>query len=226
MMGSKPSVKFSPESENRIFIVDSWKREKLWYTEDEFIGRKNKSMQEASEWRGWGYGSLLENSFESPRMDIQKHLNAFVTQTDNRNMRGLEKLVAPQHREERVSNRKRAIQTVLAHQRVLGTKENMDSEERSRQLRTISKLFSRRCDNFALRIGKADSLALRIGKADEIYVHRSSKENEAAYHYENNLSLNHSGQVYASLHTVNSPVFKNNTNFFNNVATTSQRCYV
>lgn len=133
----------------------------LWMDPDEFFDLKKASRLFAKQWRLNGFTVLLKDTYEHPRSDAQRILNAFVQLEGNDCGRGMERRGSKQHGEERTYLKKRAIQAVLLHQRRLLVR-GADMDELWDELGDVSNDYTRTAKIFARRIAKADENAVHF----------------------------------------------------------------
>ena len=133
----------------------------LWMDPEEFFDLKKASRLFAKQWRLNGFTVLLKDTYEHPRSDAQRILDAFVQLEGNDCGRGIERRGSKQHGEERTYLKKRAIQAVLLHQRRLLVR-GADMDELWEELCDVSTDYTRTAKIFARRIAKADESAVHF----------------------------------------------------------------
>lgn len=141
----------------------------LWMDPDEFFDLKKASRLFAKQWRLNGFTVLLKDTYEHPRSDAQRILNAFVQLEGNDCGRGMERRGSKQHGEERTYLKKRAIQAVLLHQRRLLVR-GAEIDELWEELGDVSNDYTRTAKIFARRIAKADENAVHFPDAESGYM--------------------------------------------------------
>lgn len=154
-------------------IVQSWiyparEDDILWMDPEEFFDLKKASRLFAKQWRLNGFTVLLKDTYEHPRSDAQRVLNAFVQLEGNDCGRGMERRGSKQHGEERTYLKKRAIQAVLLHQRRLLVR-GADMDELWEELCDVSSDYTRTAKIFARRIAKADESAVHFPDPESGY---------------------------------------------------------
>jgi hypothetical protein len=108
-----------------------------------------------------GYGELLKGTFEYPEDNCQDNINAFVAGVPDRdNVRGLERYVSREHKEERDSAREDVVEAVLKRQEHL-ERQGVSPDERAEKLRAASCLQSQDSRMFARRVAIADEIAVK-----------------------------------------------------------------
>jgi len=140
----------------------------LWMDPDEFFDMKKASRLFAKQWRLNGFTVLLKDTYEHPRSDAQRILNAFVQLEGSDCGRGMERRGSKQHGEERTYLKKRAIQAVLLHQRRLLVR-GTEMDELWEEICDVSNDYTRTAKIFARRIAKADENAVHFPDADSGY---------------------------------------------------------
>jgi len=140
----------------------------LWMDPEEFFDLKKASRMFAKTWRLNGFTVLLKDTYEHPRTDTQRVLNAFVQLEGNDCGRGMERRGSKQHGEERTYLKKRAIQAVLLHQRRLLVR-GADIDEIWEELCDVSQDYTRTAKIFARRIAKADEAAVHFADPESGY---------------------------------------------------------
>lgn len=143
------------------WIYPSKQDDVLWMDPEEFFDLKKASRLFAKQWRLNGFTVLLKDTYEHPRSDAQRVLNAFVQLEGNDCGRGMERRGSKQHGEERTYLKKRAIQAVLLHQRRLLVR-GADMDELWEELCDVSTDYTRTAKIFARRIAKADENAVHF----------------------------------------------------------------
>jgi hypothetical protein len=154
-------------------IIQTWiyparEDDVLWMDPDEFFDLKKASRLFAKQWRLNGFTVLLKDTYEHPRSDAQRVLNAFVQLEGNDCGRGMERRGSKQHGEERTYLKKRAIQAVLLHQRRLLVR-GADMDELWEELGDVSNDYTRIAKIFARRIAKADENAVHFPDPESGY---------------------------------------------------------
>ncbi|CAB9518538.1 expressed unknown protein [Seminavis robusta] len=140
----------------------------LWMDPEEFFDLKKASRLFAKQWRLNGFTVLLKDTYEHPRSDAQRVLNAFVQLEGNDCGRGMERRGSKQHGEERTYLKKRALQAVLLHQRRLLVR-GADMDELWEELGDVSNDYTRTAKIFARRIAKADENAVHFPDPESGY---------------------------------------------------------
>lgn len=145
----------------QTWIYPSKPDDVLWMDPEEFFDLKKASRLFAKQWRLNGFTVLLKDTYEHPRSDAQRVLDAFVQLEGNDCGRGMERRGSKQHGEERTYLKKRAIQAVLLHQRRLLVR-GADMDELWEELCDVSTDYTRTAKIFARRIAKADESAVHF----------------------------------------------------------------
>lgn len=155
-------------AKNEIFqLVEEhfYEAEDIWWSPDEFARIKMETRQESKEWRRHGFSILLQDSFESPRQDVQECLNAFCQLEGDFTRRGLERQLSRQHGEERSDVKDRSRTSVLLHQRRL-KREGLKLGQIMEQVAHVYRDASRPAKAFARRLGKADRAVVDEGESN------------------------------------------------------------
>jgi hypothetical protein len=168
-MPSRPkrSLVWSEESRH-TWIYPAREDDVLWMDPDEFFDLKKASRLFAKQWRLNGFTILLKDTYEHPRSDAQRVLNAFVQLEGSDCGRGMERRGSKQHGEERTYLKKRAIQAVLLHQRRLLVR-GAEMDELWEELGDVSNDYTRTAKIFARRIAKADENAVHFPDPESGY---------------------------------------------------------
>ena len=165
---AKRGLKWKDEM-TETWIYPAREDDVLWMDPDEFFDLKKASRLFAKQWRLNGFTVLLKDTYEHPRSDAQRILNAFVQLEGNDCGRGMERRGSKQHGEERTYLKKRAIQAVLLHQRRLLVR-GADIDELWEELGDVSNDYTRTAKIFARRIAKADENAVHFPDPDSGYL--------------------------------------------------------
>lgn len=164
----KRGLQWSDESVEP-WIYPSREDDILWMDPDEFFDMKKASRLFAKQWRLAGFTVLLKDTYEHPRSDAQKVLNAFVQLEGNDCGRGMERRGSKEHGEERTYLKKRALQAVLLHQRRLVVR-GADTDELWEELGDVSQDYTRTAKIFARRMAKADENAVHFPDPESGYM--------------------------------------------------------
>lgn len=164
----KRGLQWSDESVEP-WIYPSREDDILWMDPDEFFDMKKASRLFAKQWRLNGFTVLLKDTYEHPRSDAQKVLNAFVQLEGNDCGRGMERRGSKEHGEERTYLKKRALQAVLLHQRRLLVR-GAGQEELWEELGDVSQDYTRTAKIFARRMAKADENAVHFPDPESGYM--------------------------------------------------------
>ena len=157
------TVRFSENNTTHEFDNDSLLQpEAVWYQSEEYAEMKLRSRSDARDARKGGYGCLLDFTFDSPRIDVQNSINAFVRLEEDLSQRGLERHVSRQHGDERGEIKRRARAGVLIHQGRL-SREGYTGDDRAQRLAQLYGQTVKSAAVFAQRVGRADQLAAKQG---------------------------------------------------------------
>lgn len=137
--------------------------DQIWFTGDDYIRFKSASREESRAWRRYGYGILLQDSFESPVPNIQDHLNAFCRLEGDMSRRGLERNLSRQHAEERSDRKDRARRVVMVTQERLGRR-GIKGIELSDRIAQVYQHQNTCAHMFAQRIALADEAVVKLGE--------------------------------------------------------------
>lgn len=168
VQGPKRSLRWTQDEVSSEWVYPAREDDVLWLDPDEFFDLKKASRTAAKQWRSKGFTILLKDTYEHPRSDSQKILNAFVQLPDEDCGRGMERRGSKQHGEERTYLKKRAIQAVLLHQRRLLV-QGAGIEELWEGLGDVSADYTRTARIFARRIAKADENTVHFPDPEEGY---------------------------------------------------------
>ena len=150
------SVSFSENHETRYFKDEhELIFEEMWFSADDYARIKARSKGESKEWRRKGFGVLLKESYEHPRSDTQRYLNAFCQLEGELTRRGLERQLSRQHGEERSDLKERSREAVLIHQMRM-KRRDCKPEEIVEQLGLVYREVTRPAKIFARKMAKAD----------------------------------------------------------------------
>ena len=153
----KKTVRFQPENKLvRLFRV--LEKQDTWLTAEECKGFKEQARRTAKACKKFGYGAILEHTFNNPKPVIMQHLiNDYVKQAGY-SQRGLERWINSQHARDRAQNKAECIQKVLTFQKKM-KRRKVSVNVVERELATVSMSLSRHAKVFARRVGKADALS-------------------------------------------------------------------
>lgn len=160
----RKTVSFAEYQKTREFSTDyEINFSEVWFSAEEYDQIKARSRSESKEWRRKGYGVLLKESFEYPRSDTQKCLNAFCQLEGELTRRGLERQLSRQHGEERSDLKERSRDSVLIHQMRL-KRQGCKTEEIVEQLGLVYREVTRPAKIFARKMAKGDELVAKEGE--------------------------------------------------------------
>ena len=178
-------VRFAEESSFQVEIVESNEEADELRSLDpiDLYTRRVRRRQEVENCTRRDYGTLLDDSFDDPLDDVQRHINLFCQlpynaksaepltgdqhDTDAATPRGLEEYISVQHNQERKEARLVCIQNVLQEfdrLRFDNGNRHLSDEEKWRVLGKTSRDGSRTARRFARRMGKADARVVLRGE--------------------------------------------------------------
>lgn len=173
-------VSFAEESSFQVVIVESSEEADELRSLDprDLYTRKVRRRQDVENCIRQDYGTLLDDSFQDPLDDVQRHINLFCQlpsigksqtegQHDTATPRGLEEHLSAQHNQERKEARLMCIHSVLQEHDILrfdNRNGHLSDEEKWKVLGKISRDGSRTARRFARRMGKADERVVLRGE--------------------------------------------------------------